>query len=226
MSKRLPYGMDISGQIFGRLTVVSRAESRRGRAYWRCVCECGAERVVDMTNLRTGVAQSCGCLRRERTIEAKTRHGESGNTAAPRSREYKAWAEMLKRVRATRGKNFRNYTARGIGVCVRWEGSFETFLADMGRCPAGYSLDRIENDLGYQPGNCRWADWSTQSINRRVARPSSIARGVNRLPSGRFQATVKRHGISRRLGTFSTVGEAVVARDAALAELSGLHKTA
>jgi hypothetical protein len=108
--------------------------------------------------------KSCGCLRREVTVSTSTTHGHAG--AQKRSPEYQSWTSMLARVRATTGRRYRDYGAGGITVCERWL-VFENFLADMGPRPAGTSIDRINNDGNYEPGNCRWATDSQQVANRR-----------------------------------------------------------
>ena len=116
--------------------------------------------MVEGSNLRTGNTASCGCLRRDTTAAKSTTHGKSG------SPEHQSWAAMLARVRATSGRRFRDYGARGITVCARWR-SFNNFLADMGGRQPGTTLDRIDNGGNYEPGNCRWATPSQQNFNKR-----------------------------------------------------------
>ncbi len=96
------------------------------------------------------------------------RHGEAGGKTSPRTAEYKAWAEMRKRVMNPSSKRYEAYGGRGITICARWE-LYENFLADMGRKPSPrHSLDRIDNDGSYEPNNCRWATRSQQMKNRRA----------------------------------------------------------
>ncbi len=160
-------GSDLTGQLFGRLTVVRRAGSNRHRhSTWLCSCSCGSTIIADRCNLIAGGTRSCGCLARELTIARSTKHGHS--PASGESREYAAWQQMWARCAAPEGdRRHAYYAARGIRVCRRWR-SFTNFLADMGAHPGeGYSLDRINNDKGYSRSNCRWATWSEQSKNRR-----------------------------------------------------------
>lgn len=154
--------INLEGRRFGRLVVERYAGSRCGQAAWACACDCGAAVVVCGGNLRSGGSTSCGCFRTER----RTKHGH--NTRAGRSPEYVAWHNMIRRCRGTAGGLASlDYHLRGITVCDRWQ-SFDAFLADMGPRPSlRHSLDRIDNDGNYEPGNCRWATTQEQRANRR-----------------------------------------------------------
>lgn len=132
-----------------------------------CRCVCGAERPVSLCNLKAGRTSSCGCTQRH-----PTKHGHSRGTQGsdPRGPTYNSWRGMLDRCRGPSSISYRNYGARGIAVCERW-GDFRSFLADMGERPSlKHSLDRINNDLGYEAANCRWATAKEQSRNRRTNR--------------------------------------------------------
>lgn len=156
---------DETGHRYGRLTVVSRAPSYRTRSYASarlvCQCDCGQTCVVRGAALRDGTTRSCGCLQRD----VATTHGDT--PASGDSREYEAWHHMKARCLRPTHPQWKNYGGRGITVCARWSESFAMFLADMGRCPLGRSLDRIDNDAGYAPDNCRWATAQQQGMNRR-----------------------------------------------------------
>lgn len=150
--------LELQGQRFGRLRVIERAGSRRNQSLWRCLCDCGATHVTAGVYLRSGNSSSCGCIRRERNLV----HGDACQRA--RTPEWRIWRGMRQRCRDVSEKN---YGGRGIRVCERWE-SFANFLADMGRRPSSrHSLDRIDNDGNYEPGNCRWATQKTQTQNTR-----------------------------------------------------------
>ena len=168
----MPRKIDLSGRRFFRWTVLSRDEGR----YWFCKCDCGTERAVHQSSLSRGVTQSCGCWRQEVSRkmmqEMVGQPGWRGNNGATRihgeaiarTPEYRTWISMHERCR---NKDRADYGGRGIAVCERWK-SFENFLADMGRRPSKLlSLDRIDNDLGYSPDNCRWATKKEQQVNRR-----------------------------------------------------------
>lgn len=167
-----------AGMRFGRWLVISAATSRFyrdkskaslvERKHWHCRCDCGTERDVSELNLKNGRSAGCGCSNVEASVEANLRHGET--LGGKSTSEYTAWKAMHSRCRNPNNKRFEHYGGRGIDVCERWR-VFENFLTDMGRRPTSqHSLDRIDNDLGYEPGNCRWAIPHVQMTNRTVTR--------------------------------------------------------
>lgn len=139
--------IDLTGQRFGRLTVVGRFAETGKR--WGCVCDCGGQAVVVGAKLRSGHTKSCGCLRAIVSRAKERRHGLSG------TRTHNIWQAMRRRCSRPDQPNYKWYGGRGIKVCERWE-SFDNFLADMGECPEGCEIDRIDGDGNYEPGNCRW----------------------------------------------------------------------
>ena len=160
----------IPGKRFGRLTILSKARpvfyrgNRINRS--RCRCICGAMLVVKNSALKTGNTSSCGCLQRERQMRAVLKHGFSSK--GKKAPEYQAWAHMIQRCYNKKDQGYRNYGNRGISVCAAWRLSFSRFIKDVGRRPSEHhSLDRINNDLGYSPGNVRWATRSQQARNTR-----------------------------------------------------------
>ncbi len=157
--------IDLTGQRFGRLTVLTRAPNDlQGTAYWKCKCECGNTRTIRGYSLRSKITQSCGCLHDEiakHNLTGNRKHGQSYSV------EYLTWIRMKTRCYNSSAVQFVYYGARGITVCDKWLNSFETFLEDMGERPKNTSIDRINNDGNYESSNCRWATPKEQAGNRR-----------------------------------------------------------
>ena len=152
---------DLMGQRFGRLVVINKEGRSKGREIiWQCLCDCNNLRIVIGSRLTSGRVKSCGCLQKDRTKEMNVTHGKY------HSRIYSIWRNMFSRCTNSNHDSYPDYGGRGIQVCERWR-KFENFFADMGDVPEGLTIDRIEVDGNYEPGNCRWATWSEQNLNKR-----------------------------------------------------------
>lgn len=157
-------GTDITGQRYGMLVALHPVEkSKNGTWKWRCKCDCGTEKVLFMTALRSGGTTSCGCNRGK-----NKKHGFHGSPT------YLSWKSMKARCSNRNSPDYSGYGGRGISYDPRWE-SFEIFLADMGVRPDGLTLDRINNDEDYGPSNCKWSTPKEQANNRR----DNIKKGTN-----------------------------------------------
>lgn len=160
-----PY--NLTGMRFGRLTVLSQAaHNDRKQTMWNCACDCGGYAVVLGYNLTKGLTKSCGCYHKERQIENKLIHGEY------RTRLYGIWANMKTRCFNPNATEYDNYGGRGITVCEEWKDNYLAFRdwAMTHGYADNLSIDRIDNNKGYSPQNCKWATAGEQNLNKRNLR--------------------------------------------------------
>lgn len=152
---------DITNDRFGRLTALEPVgQNKLGHFLWRCACSCGNKCVVPGYVLRKGTSKSCGCLQKESASKRLKTHGMFYKKI------YAVWAGMIGRCTNEKNKDWKKYGGRGVKVEKRWL-VFENFYSDMGECPTGLSLGRIDNNGDYSKANCRWEDDYKQNNNRR-----------------------------------------------------------
>jgi len=159
--------IDITGQKFGRLTVIKRVENDKwNKARWLCKCECGNEVIVVGTSLRSGETQSCGCYMLDRIKECNTKHSQCS------TKLYYVYCDMKERCYRKTKKNYCNYGGRGIGVCEEWLSDFQNFYdwALNNGYQEDLTIDRIDNNGNYEPSNCRWTTRYVQNRNKRSNR--------------------------------------------------------
>lgn len=150
----MPKFMDLTGRKFGSLTVVSQAEKKYGKTRWNCVCECGKQTCTITNSLTSGRVKSCGCKRKPTTT-----HGKSDTQL------YWIWTSMKQRCTNPKNKRYSRYGARGINVCEAWADNFQSFYnwSMSNGYKIGLSIDRIDNEKGYSPDNCKWVPMTDQA---------------------------------------------------------------
>lgn len=151
------------GARFGKLQVIDSTEILSPRPKVLCRCDCGKELAVRRDHLISGNSQSCGC--------SLLRHGHASKGSVTRT--WNSWYNMRSRCTYSNHPQWGDYGGRGIKVCSRWM-KFENFLEDMGECPDGLTIERLDNDRGYEPGNCAWKTRTVQGRNKRNNRRFTI----------------------------------------------------
>lgn len=192
---------------FGRLTT-DEISIKKGKAYfYKCICDCGNITTPERNALFSGRVVSCGCYAKEKLLERTVTHNLWG------TKTYWAWAQAKQRCTNNTSQDFENYGGRGINFDTKWN-SFEEFYGDMGECPEGMTLDRIDVNGNYCKDNCRWTNNSMQSFNTRKQTNNTSGRtGVSYLKSkGKWRAYINVKGKQIYLGLFLDYEKACKAR--------------
>ena len=164
--------VDLVGEKFGLLTVVSRAENNKwNKARWNCVCECGNTTTVLSNYLRLGETKSCGCSTKLFVSESNTKHGHAKRHQ--KERLFNVWITMRSRCNNKHDHTYKYYGGRGIKVCQEWS-DYQVFRSwalangyDDGAPRGQCTIDRIDVNGNYEPSNCRWVDMVEQRKNQR-----------------------------------------------------------
>ena len=196
------------GKKINRWTIKEfRGTNKHRQKQYLCECECGTERLIPKTILNRIPSNSCGC-----TMGIHKQHG---------TKTYHSWQSMIRRCVDPKHKGYKNYGGRGITVCDRWRNSFKYFLEDVGKRPDGHTLDRIDVDGDYEPSNCRWADGTTQALNKRVRISGSGEKNITMRKFKNktvYKATLKRNYIERCSLCYEDISIAKKIRDEWLEE--------
>lgn len=220
-SRKYEYKKVTSNSRVGRLLVLKVVgRSKGGSLLWLCICDCGNTCEAVSSSLNKGLKQSCGCLYNEIKGKQKVTHGRS------KTREYNSWMAMKERCYNSKTDYYHLYGGRGITVCEEWKHSFESFYSAMGDCPKGMSLDRIDSNGNYEPGNCRWSTPSVQGFNTRKRISNSSGRtGVTfHSKQGVWHSYITVNYKRIHLGSFRVFEEAVKERELAEIKYYGYNK--
>lgn len=208
--------IEMSGKRYGRLLVVSESHKGRGGFYWNCICDCGSETTVLGTDLRRGHTKSCGCYNREMSEVKNTKHGLNG------TRISRIHQNMKARCNNPNNTHYHNYGGRGISVCEEWSSlsSFSEWAFSSGYNDS-LTIDRVNNDKGYEPSNCRWISKSEQSYNKRISPNSATGYpGINML-NNKYVAYIGFKNEKIHIGVFDNFDVAFEARRKKEMELYG-----
>ena len=220
----MPSFIDRTGDVYGELTVLActqrASRNPRKQTRWLCMCSCGFITDYQSSNLTSGNSTCCITCRGENAVI----HG-NGRRGRKKPNTYSSWLGMKSRCDNVLGDHYLNYGGRGIIYAKEWS-NFVTFLRDMGECPDGLTLERIDVNSGYTKDNCKWVTRSEQSYNRRMnSKNTSGVEGVNlRKDTGKWSVYIDKEGIRYRFGCYDTKEDAILVRREAEITLYGKLK--
>lgn len=205
-------GKDLTGLIFGNLTVIEFAGTRKTHKQWLCDCKCGNQTIVFQTNLLKGNTTSCGCLssrnQAHKLKDINTKHGQS------QTKLYHVYYAMLDRCFNVDSKAYEHYGNRGISMCENWKSSFEHFYewAVNNGYREGLTLDRINNNDDYKPSNCQWITQAEQSLNKRTTLYATINGETKTLKEWSDISGVKYKTLRARYVDYGWTGEKLLSK--------------
>lgn len=196
-----------SGTVFGKLTVIERSRYNGKNIFYSVSCECGVVKELQSSQLLSGNTLSCGCSLTQKRGKPRETHGKTG------SKEYKVWCSVINRTTRATESTREWYFDKGIKVSPEWRSSFTMFFEDMGECPEGYTLDRIDPSEDYCKENCRWASVQLQSINKGLFKNNKTGTtGVSLNQHGIYVAYIYHNYDRIHLGSFKNLEDAINAR--------------
>lgn len=204
--KIMPCLIDLTGKRFANLLVKRRSEktNKSRTLYWVCLCDCGKEKDISGSLLRSGFSKSCGCQSANTKFQVK--HNMVG------TRTYKSWTSMKSRVSKLRNDG-KNKAYVGMEICDRWVNSFEEFMKDMGEAPTEkHTIDRIDNSKGYLPENCRWATQAEQNRNYSLNRNITYEGKTQCVMDWAKEFGISHHRIYQRLNHGWTIEKALTTK--------------
>jgi len=206
-----------AGNSIGRLNILSDLPiitkvKGKIRIHYQCQCICGKIIYVNKDSLIRTLTKSCGCYRSESTTKRLKSHGRSG------TKLWKTWIGINKRCKNRNDKSYLYYGGKGVKICKDWCSSnpngFSNFLRDMGECPEGMTIDRINSEGDYCKTNCKWSTKKEQSFNTKLNKRNKTGKsGVYFLvKTGKYSAHITNNKLRINLGTYEKFEDAVKAR--------------
>lgn len=204
---------DLTGQKFGRLTIISKAGiTKNGGSLWKCKCTCGSYTTASTKHLQRGSTRSCGCIRRERAAKLNLNHGLTKHSL------FSIWRGIRRRCYESKHQAYKDYGGRGISVCSEWKTNFKSFYdwAIKNGWKEGLTIDRVDNDGNYEPENCQFISQAENNVKQRLIRSNNTSgyKGVHfNKREQKYAARIQIAGQTFHLGYFADPINAAIAYD-------------